>query len=245
MNMVFDDDLQGLAHDLLRPGQVPPSMGLGATLGQGLPQRGFTVAVPKPLPAIEPDPANPFFMALRRVIAPPPAGDTPVTGLDPGAAAGQPVAGVGAPAAAMPQDSAPAAATGDTASTASAYDVDKAIGYLDKHADPQYNKRKDGYCATAVRLAIAAGGRAMPQIHYAKDYGPTLVQAGFTHLDAGALKNYTPVKGDVIVIPAVGTHTSGHMEMYDGKHWVSDFMQNSQFPLRGVKNPTPYDVYRP
>jgi hypothetical protein len=131
----------------------------------------------------------------------------------------------------------------------STFDIDKAAAYLDAHAAPSYDPNVKHRCARAVRLAIGAGGRQVANTDDAKDYGPKLVQAGFTLLDANARKTYTPQKGDVIIYPAWQNpitkynHASGHMEMYDGKHWVSDFMQ---------KGPVPYgdgtlahEIYRP
>lgn len=32
-------------------------------------------------------------------------------------------------------------------------------------------------------------------------------------------------KGDIVVYPAVGKHIWGHIAIYDGKQWVSDFKQ--------------------
>ena len=61
----------------------------------------------------------------------------------------------------------------------------------------------------------------MPDTAYAKDYGSCLVTAGFSEKPAGG----APAKGDVAVIPAVKGHPAGHMAMYDGHQWVSDFKQ--------------------
>lgn len=68
-------------------------------------------------------------------------------------------------------------------------------------------------------------------------------RGGFTQLDGDARKNYTPQKGDVIIYPAWQTHTSGHMEMYDGKQWVSDFMQKGSIPFGD--GTLPHEIYRP
>lgn len=150
-----------------------------------------------------------------------------------------------APMAATPQ----AATAGTGANTAAPgksavpYDVDKAAGYLDTHATPEYIKGVNGHCGRAVRQAIAAGGIPVANTDYAKDYGPKLIGAGFTQLDGQAAKNYTPQKGDVIIYPAWQKHTSGHMEMYDGTHWVSDFMQKGPIPFGD--GTLPYRIYRP
>lgn len=126
----------------------------------------------------------------------------------------------------------------------SKFDLDKATQYLDEHALPAYDKEKAGHCARAVRVAIGAGGREVANTEEAKDYGPKLVDAGYTRLDANTRKNYTPQKGDVIIYPALlPDHEHGHMEMYDGKQCVSDFKQKGPIPYGdGTLH---YEIYRP
>lgn len=50
-----------------------------------------------------------------------------------------------------------------------------AVDYLIKHAGPN-SKNK---CAAYTRLAIAAGGINIKNTAYAKDYGDSLLKAGF------------------------------------------------------------------
>jgi hypothetical protein len=99
------------------------------------------------------------------------------------------------------------------------YDVDKAVAHLDAHA----GAKSLGKCAKFVRQAIEAGGiRVRLTITGdAQDYGPSLVAAGFSVKSAGG----APAKGDVAIIPAVKGHPAGHMCMYDGHRWVSDYKQ--------------------
>ncbi|HEY1057755.1 MAG TPA: hypothetical protein VGE55_03375 [Limnobacter sp.] len=72
----------------------------------------------------------------------------------------------------------------------------------------------------------------------AKDYGPTLAAAGFVeHQLSGdmlvgrwACKVYQPSRGDIAVIPAVpGGGPHGHIAMFDGQDWYSDFKQNDMW----------------
>lgn len=37
--------------------------------------------------------------------------------------------------------------------------------------------------------------------------------------------NYVPQKGDIIVINKIEGHPNGHIAMYSGKKWISDFVQ--------------------
>lgn len=46
-------------------------------------------------------------------------------------------------------------------------------------------------------------------------------------------KDYRPRKGDVSVIPQNEKHVFGHITIYNGKQWVSDFTQNT--PVRDKK----------
>ena len=39
------------------------------------------------------------------------------------------------------------------------------------------------------------------------------------------LSSYTPMAGDVTVYDGNSSHVNGHVEMYNGEQWVSDFFQ--------------------
>lgn len=104
------------------------------------------------------------------------------------------------------------------------YDVDAAVEYLDEHAE----KRSVGLCASYVRHAISAGGIPTyfhpPVASMYIDYLPWL---GFEKIEADDLSTYLPQKGDIVVFEAVDGHPFGHIAMYDGRRWVSDFKQRS------------------
>lgn len=68
----------------------------------------------------------------------------------------------------------------------------------------------------------------------AKDYGSSLVGAGFYEVHGD------PQPGDVVVIQATGAHTAGHMAMFDGQIWISDFRQ-----LHGFYPGPEYRIHRP
>ncbi|RLT01649.1 MAG: hypothetical protein DWI21_18365 [Planctomycetota bacterium] len=118
------------------------------------------------------------------------------------------------------------------------WDIEKAIQHLRTKAGPPYGV---GKCATFVREAIEAGGLAISRSGSgsAKDYGPRLVQARFVaQLGQGAPYQ----KGDVAVIDgflksaAEGIkkdHVDGHLAMYDGTQWISDFKQTGNTPYPG------------
>lgn len=98
-----------------------------------------------------------------------------------------------------------------------------------------------GICATHVRKALEAGG-ASTKGHpvSAKDYGATLTGNGFQALGRDG---YVPQKGDVCVFDATPGHPHGHICVFDGMQWVSDFKQRTMNPYKN--NPdAPYTVYR-
>jgi hypothetical protein len=97
-------------------------------------------------------------------------------------------------------------------------------------------------CATHVRKAILAGGIRLRIIHDAKDYGDGLTDEGFYPVAAGS----TPRKGDVAVIqPYSGGNPSGHMTIFDGRKWYSDFEQIDIWGGPGYRTNKPaYVIYR-
>jgi hypothetical protein len=82
-------------------------------------------------------------------------------------------------------------------------------------------------------MAIAAGGINILNTEFAKDYGNSLLKAGFTALPSSS----NPEKGDVVVIqPYPGSRLqAGHMAMFDGKTWYSDFKQKDLYPGNGYR----------
>lgn len=118
------------------------------------------------------------------------------------------------------------------------WDVQKAVQHLRAKAGPPYGV---GKCATFVREAIEAGGLSVSRdgSGSAKDYGPRLIQAGFVAKTGTGMPYQV---GDVAVIDgftmsaAVGIkkdHVVGHLAMYDGTQWISDFKQTGTTPYPG------------
>ncbi len=97
-------------------------------------------------------------------------------------------------------------------------------------------------CAQYTREAIAAGGVRIDNTPMAKDYGGPLERAGFREVPPGS----TLLAGDVVVIqPYPGGRQYGHMAMFDGSTWYSDFRQNTMYPGPGYRASHPaYKIYR-
>ena len=52
-------------------------------------------------------------------------------------------------------------------------------------------------------------------------------------------------KGDVVVIQGIPGHPHGHMAMYDGSIWISDFRQPDLYPGTAYRVARPsYKIYR-
>jgi hypothetical protein len=142
--------------------------------------------------------------------------------------------GLGAPAASAV---APVAASGN-----SGLDVDKAVSHLIAHA----SQHSTGLCARAVRLGLQAGGITIsPSPAFAKAYKNIL---GRKHNFAEISRvNYDPKKGDIAVIENhPGGHPAGHICMYTGSLWVSDFKQREMYPGPGYRtHKPPFRLFRP
>lgn len=121
-----------------------------------------------------------------------------------------------------------------------AFDVDRAARYIAAHAE----SGSLGRCAAYVRAALQEGGldmRGHPVS--ARDYGAFLVKRGFAQLPGAG---YQPVKGDIVVIQNyAGGDPHGHIAMYDGAGWVSDFKQRDMWGGPGYrKYQPPHTIYR-
>lgn len=97
-----------------------------------------------------------------------------------------------------------------------------------------------GLCAKFVRQAIEAGGVTLVRHGSAKDYGSSLLQVGFVAIEETIPERGK--KGDVVIMQAIGDHIHGHMQMYSGNRWVSDYSQNGFYPYTHSR--PEYQVYR-
>jgi len=127
----------------------------------------------------------------------------------------------------------------------------KAIAHLRLAGGWRRNSTRN--CAQFTREAIEAGFENQC-VHMplppprngksrAKDYGSGLIALGF-HPVPPMCGDYLP--GDVVIIDGFAGHEDGHMAMYDGKQWISDFAQNDYVGREGGLYPGPeYQKQRP
>ncbi|MEX9254317.1 hypothetical protein [Pseudenterobacter timonensis] len=97
-------------------------------------------------------------------------------------------------------------------------------------------------CATYLRRALHAGGINILGIRNAKDYGPALERQGFVVVAPGQ----TLKTGDIVVIqPYAGGNPAGHIAIFDGKTWISDFRQRDIWAGPGYRaQQPPHKIYR-
>ena len=109
--------------------------------------------------------------------------------------------------------------------------IEMAANYARKHA----HNSSIGYCGRYVANALQAVGFkfARQGSAYMFHTKGILKGMGFGLVSQGQ-KGYAPQKGDVCVINRFGSHEHGHICIYDGKNWISDFVQ---------RNPSPYKDY--
>ncbi len=109
--------------------------------------------------------------------------------------------------------------------------------YLDSSAPPAlaaarasrsaYSSTR-GLCAHYVRKALQSAGYSFTPNESAYQYATrgTLAEAGFVKIS----NNSSEQIGDIVVYNRSGAHPHGHIQIYDGSGWVSDFRQNSKNP---------------
>ncbi|OPH39108.1 CHAP domain-containing protein [Moraxella equi] len=96
-----------------------------------------------------------------------------------------------------------------------------------------------GRCAMYVRKALQSAGYSFTPQPSAYQYANgTLASAGFTRISND---NYVPQIGDVAVFNRTSKNPHGHIQIYDGSQWVSDFRQPNFTPYR---NHNGYSVWR-
>ena len=141
----------------------------------------------------------------------------------------------------MPDDSSTIPdADGQPETSATVLHKSQLAAWMDAHA----LTRSSHHCAMYCRLGMEAAGLSTqdrPRSGDAGDYGPFLLRHGAQVVAKGS---YAPQVGDTVVFDKTVQHPNGHIEMYDGRRWVSDFMQHSFSPYRDAASTPPFTIYR-
>ena len=136
---------------------------------------------------------------------------------------------------------------------------DKAVDKLnegtkfDDNGNPKSELKSTGKCAKYISNALDSGGIKIARKESAYQHGEPLKDSGFKsiknyeHKDGDTYEmpeRYVPKKGDVSVLDKTEKHRDGHMAMYNGEQWKSDFKQKDMWggSIRD-ENPS-YTIYR-
>ncbi len=113
--------------------------------------------------------------------------------------------------------------------------MSKVASYARDNAEP----RSVGRCARYVANALVKAGFKFVRQGSAWMYWKNgiLEQMGFKPMPQGT----KPQIGDIMVFDRSPAHKHGHIQIFDGSNWVSDFVQRSWTPY---KNPPPCCLFR-
>jgi RHS repeat-associated protein len=120
---------------------------------------------------------------------------------------------------------------------ASCPDMGKVIQWLDENAEDE----SQGLCARYCRMALEAGGfdsRGRPGA--AGDYGPFLESRGAVRMSIYS----HAMPGHIAVFGKNDAHPFGHIAIFSGEQWISDFKQRSLNPYRDPASAGPLTIYR-
>jgi hypothetical protein len=125
-------------------------------------------------------------------------------------------------------------------------DLKEFTKHLRSNALPKYGK---GRCGEYVRKALQAGGARFNGKYppAGKEYGPALEMLGFHQITVDDPSKFSFVESDVMVMEPYKGDSAGHVAAFDGKNWVSDFVQNDFWAGPRYRNQKPrptYAVYR-
>ena len=118
------------------------------------------------------------------------------------------------------------------------FDTQTFITFLRENSFPPFGQ---GKCARFVREALEeAGADTTGHPVDAKDWGPTLLRAGFA---AVSDLPYEAQPGDVVVIQPTSVNRHGHIAGFDGSNWISDFVQREMWPGRAYREEKPPHIF--
>lgn len=134
-------------------------------------------------------------------------------------------------------------------SGSSRLDVTKSVAYATSHA----LNGSSGRCAYYVRQALIAGGLTSFSSSYpgnAYQYPTYLQRAGFTQVYTGTYTSGMGTlsglqQGDIVVFQPVPGHPAGHIAIYDGRTWVSDYRQVRMSSNDADYNGGTFAIFRP
>lgn len=100
-----------------------------------------------------------------------------------------------------------------------AWNPEQAAEYATENAE----KKSVGMCALYVRKAINAGGIPLWSCGSAWRYNKVLTMLNFREVAVNEERKV----GDIVVFQPIGGRKHGHIAIWNGRQWVSDFKQRN------------------
>ena len=118
------------------------------------------------------------------------------------------------------------------------WDIDRSVKWITENSYERYIYNKCGNCAKWVRMALEAGGMStVGRPRSAYQYAGFLPLKGFKHIatlvnrQEQSLFSSSSVKTGDISVMSHGAN--GHICIWNGNQWVSDFKQSNMWPYTG------------
>lgn len=115
------------------------------------------------------------------------------------------------------------------------YDHEQAVKYAVSNACAHSRTM----CAWYVMRALHHGGCYPCGIYPAYAYNKILGKAGFMEISPDNLQ-----KGDICVLSQNSRSQFGHIAIYDGRNWISDFRQKDIFPNSAYRQESKVQYFR-
>ena len=116
-------------------------------------------------------------------------------------------------------------------------DMDAAVRHLINYA----HASSIGYCAAYVADALEAGGFRFTRQASAYMYRSNGILKGIGYNEISKPSSFQ--KGDITVTDRNSAHPHGHMAMWSGSNWISDFVQRSEYVYASNQPPVYYFRY--
>ena len=115
------------------------------------------------------------------------------------------------------------------------YSNSDACNYISKYS----NSKSRCMCAWYVMRAIHKGGCYPCGIYPAYAYKRILPKLGYTKISPNYLQ-----AGDICVLSTNSRSNFGHIAIYNGQMWISDYKQKSLYPNSAYRNESECSYYR-
>ena len=115
---------------------------------------------------------------------------------------------------------------------------------INKAAEYIYNHSKgtsQGLCARYVANGLVNAGLKFNRQPSAYLYNLELPIRGFKKI---SLTKYSPIIGDIVVFDRNKFHPYGHIAMWTGKNWTSDFRQRNMNPYKNQASAGTATIWR-